>query len=159
MATIDTFPGVKNVCDTYRSLAQLFIVSGYPGWGKAKSSTKNAPYRTGNLFRRIGSYNTAAKMATMNPTKSTNKVELPAVTISLNFAPPGAKYGYSVHEGKGTNRVIGRRPFAELAANDSKMRKAVNEALLGKNGPVDKYYKSIQNEIEAEFESMGFKKS
>ena len=156
-----TFPQVEDIADTFRSLAQLYIIDGYPGWGKAKSNNRNAPYKTGNLYNSIGSYNTAAKMATIRPSKvaaiGKDKIELPEITISLNFAPPNAPYGRYVHQGTGTNSSIGPRPFAQIAANDTRLGIVVNKAIAGNGGPVEQYLDLVSRNLEKKFEKFGVK--
>ncbi len=156
-----TFPAVEDIANSFRTLAQLYIIDGYPGWGQAKSNTRNAPYKTGNLYSSIGSYNTAAKMATIRPSQAAmigkDKIELPQITLSLNYAPPNAPYGRFVHEGTGTNSVIGPRPFAALAANDTRFNIAVNKAISGNAGPIEKYLEAITKSLDKSFKKYGNK--
>ena len=154
-----TFPGVEDIANSYRTLAQLYIIDGFPGWGQAKSNSRNAPYKTGNLYNSIGSYNTAAKMATVRESKAASlgkdKVELPSITLSLNYAPPQAQYGRYVHQGTGTNSQIGPRPFAEVAANDSRFKAAVDKAIGGNGGPIEKYLEAVTKKLEKAFAKYG----
>lgn len=153
------FPAVEDIANSYKSLAQLYIIDGYPSWNKAKSNNRNAPYKTGNLYNSIGTYNTAAKMATIRPSQAAmigkDKVELPQVTISLNYAPPNAPYGRYVHEGTGTNSAIGPRPFAQIAAEDTRFNIAINKAISGNGGPIDKYLEAITNSLQKSFAKYG----
>ena len=147
MATKFAFPGVKEIAAAYVTLAQIYIKGGSPNW-------KKPPYKTGNLYRRIASYNTAAKMATMRPVKSQTKVELSNLTLSLNFAPPGAEYGKWVEWGNGTHVGAGNpRPFAQYAANDKRLKKAVDAAIKGDKGPI----KALLNDFKEELDDI-FKK-
>jgi hypothetical protein len=152
---LQVLPGLDKVAKTYATLAQYYIINGYPGWRKAESSPRAAPYVSGNLYNRIGSYNTAARMATIRTTKSLNKVELPQVTISLNFAPPGAEYGEFVEKGTGNSSHVGPKPFAQIAANSDKLKKAVDEAMTGKGGPLDEYMKAIKGQLDSKFAKFG----
>jgi hypothetical protein len=127
------------VANTLRDTAQSYIRNGFIGW-------PNPPYLSGNLYRQVGSYNTAQKMA-----RKRGKV----FTITLDFAPPQAKYGTYVTYGTGTNYRKGPRPYAANAANSMAVKKAISEwersALL-----------SVQNEIanqtSAIFGKIGKKK-
>jgi hypothetical protein len=157
-----SFPGVKAIADAYRKTAQDKMLQGYPGRNPNKpikpiiGKGENA----GNLYRRIGSYNTAANMATMRSTKLGNKEELSNITVSLNFAPPGATYGKWVEWGNGTQSGYGvPRPFAADAGKDPELKRAVDAAMLGNNGLINRYAKAIQADIEAEMEALGFTKS
>lgn len=148
MAVELAFPGVKDIAKAYVTLAQLKMAQGYKGKGKPIKKI----WKTGNLFNRIGSYNTAARMATMRPTKANTKYELDSITLSLNFAPPGAEYGKWVEWGNGTGVGYGiPRPFARDAANDPALNKAINAALGGKNGPVKQLFKQYKSELDAIF--------
>lgn len=152
------FPGVTLIADAYRKAAQDRMLKGYPGRNPNKPI--KPIWKTGNLYKRIGSYNTAANMATMYSTKLGTKEELTGVTISLNFAPPGATYGKWVEWGNGTRSGYGvPRPFAKDAGQDPQLNRAVEAALKGNNGLVNRYIKAINKEIEDEMDKLGFKKS
>ena len=112
----------RQVAQVYAELAQLYILN------------RSVPaYKTGNLYDRVGLYNTYEKMVTIRPSKSTTKfkLDIPSVNLSLSFAPPGARYGEIVHEGTGLGRNSIPRPFAEEAANDRVMQKTINDAMKG----------------------------
>jgi hypothetical protein len=100
-----------NVANTYRDVAQSYIKNGYSAW-------PNPPYLTGNLYRKVGSYNTAQKM-----TQKRGKT----FTVTLDFAPPKAEYGYFAETGTGTHSKKGPRPYAQLGANSLEVKKAVAE--------------------------------
>jgi hypothetical protein len=100
---------LKDVAGLYRTLAQNYMING--PWRPV--------YKTGNLYNRIGSYNTVSQMIKEN----TEGI----VVLELNFAPPGATYGYFAETGTGTHSRIGPRPFAEYAANDYQLNVAINE--------------------------------
>lgn len=105
---------LKDVAGLYKILAQTYIVQG--PWRPA--------YRTGNLYKTVGDYNTASRMIRIEG-KDT-------FTLLLDYAPPGAKYGRFVHTGTGTNRNIGPRPYAELAAKDPQLVRQIKEFTDGK---------------------------
>jgi hypothetical protein len=115
---------LEQVAKTFTSLAQLYMVSG--NWKPA--------YKTGNLYKRIGSYNTPNRMITSKQAKSATKLKIPqkAFNVSLQFAPPGAEYGKWVEWGNGTGVGAGRpRPFAEQASKDPLLQKTINAYIGG----------------------------
>lgn len=105
---------LKDVAGLYKILAQTYMVQG--PWRPA--------YRTGNLYKTVGDYNTAARMIRIEGEDR--------FTLLLDYAPPGAKYGVYVHEGLGTNRRIGPRPYAKLAAEDPQLVRQIKEFTDGK---------------------------
>lgn len=108
---------LEEVAVTYAKLAQLYMISG--NWKPV--------YKTGNLYNKIGSYNTAAQMIKSAAT-TTTEFQLPQQTISLQFAPPGATYGVYVEKGNGTGVGAGKpRPFAEQASKDPLLKKTIDE--------------------------------
>lgn len=125
--------------NTYREVAQSYIRNGYSGW-------PNPPYLTGNLYRSVGSYNTAQKM-----TQKSGKL----FKLTLDFAPPQAKYGTYVTFGTGTNYRKGPRPYAALAANSLAVKNAISEwqrgVFIGVNTEVN-------NKITSIFGKLGKKK-
>ena len=128
-----------NVANTYRDVAQSYIKNGYSGW-------PNPPYLTGNLYRTVGSYNTAAKM-----TQKRGKT----YSVTLDFAPPKAEYGYFAETGTGTHSKKGPRPYAQLGANSLQVRKAVGE---WERGMVASINKEVGNQISTVFGNFGKKK-
>lgn len=114
---------LEQVAKTYSQLAQLYLISG--NWKPA--------FKTGNLYRTLGSYNTPDKMLTLQAARSSTKLSLPISTfnISLQFAPPGATYGKWVEWGNGTGVGAGNpRPFAEQASQDPLLKKTI-DAFIG----------------------------
>lgn len=112
---------LEEVAVTYAKLAQLYMISG--NWKPV--------YKTGNLYNKIGSYNTAAQMIKSAAT-TTTEFQLPQQTISLQFAPPGATYGVYVEKGNGTGVGAGKpRPFAEQASKDPLLKKTIDEYMGG----------------------------
>lgn len=140
-----TFKGVEQVAEAYKTLALVYIRGGNSNWAVNK-----APYKTGNLYNRIKDYNEVSKMATYRATTSGTKYELPQVTISLQFAPPGATYGKWVEWGNGTGVGAGNpRPFAEDAANSRELQNAVNEAMVGRDGIIQSYLSQVKGELDS----------
>lgn len=117
-----------DVAKVYKTLAQVYIRGGSSKWASSK-----APYKTGNLYRQIGALD-EQRMVTKRVTKSSTKLNIPTktkVVIGLNFAPPGAEYGKWVEWGNGTGVGAGQpRPFAQTAANDPLMKRAIDAAVM-----------------------------
>lgn len=117
-------PELVRVAEVYKSLAQLYIVNGKGGW-------KKPPYKTGNLYNKVGSYNNASNMVFSNivsPSATNFKIPNQSFALALDYAPDGAEYGKFVEEG--TSKMAAR-PFAESAANDPLMKRAIDNALKG----------------------------
>lgn len=114
-------PELSKVAETYKRLAQLYIVNGKAGWSKP-------PYKTGNLYNRVGSFNNASNMILVrNPRSSTKlKIPNPSFSIALQYAPDGAEYGKFVEEG---TSKMDARPFAQSAANDPLLKRAIDNAM------------------------------
>ncbi len=115
---------LEQVARTFASLAQLYMVSG--PWKPA--------FKTGNLYRKVGSYNQPNRMITQRQARSATKFKIPqkSFNISLQFAPPGAEYGKWVEWGNGTGVGAGKpRPFAEKAANDPLLKKTIDAYIGG----------------------------
>jgi hypothetical protein len=104
---------LADVAKDYLSITQKLIRGGYPGW-------KKAPYLTGNLYRTVGSFNDDKRMIFTQKGKS---------FLTLNYAPPGARYGTYVE--KGTSRMPSR-PFAATAANSQDLKRSIFEYEDGK---------------------------
>lgn len=81
---------INNATQYLRDTAKEYIISG-KGYSKA-------PYLTGNMYRGVTS--------TVVPLRGT--------------IYPTASYAEYVHEGRGSNRNYGRRPFMEDASEDTK---------------------------------------
>lgn len=109
---------LRDVAFVYKNLAQSYITNG--PWKPA--------YRTGNLYNRVGSYNTPNNMISQT---GDDRYEL-----SLNFAPDGASYGFFVHDG---TTKMEARPFAKLASEDATLKNAI-----------DKFFQSEANKIGGE---------
>lgn len=116
-------PELTQVAEVYKRLAQLYIVNGKSGW-------KKPPYKTGNLYNRVGSFNNASNMILVRSPRSTTKLKIPnqSFSVALQYAPPGAQYGKFVEEG--TSKMAAR-PFAESAANDPLLKRAIDDAIKG----------------------------
>ena len=97
----------KDVAGLYKTLALTYMVSG--PWRPA--------YKTGNLYRRVGDFNTANQML---------KEEEGKYTLVLNYAPPGAEYGKFVEEG---TRYMDARPFAQFASQDATLKSLIEEVI------------------------------
>ena len=100
------------------SLAQLNLTRG---------ATK--AYKTGNLYRNIGSYNTPNRvLGNTKIGKQRKKLQDVHYGIELNlvYNPPGADYGKYVEEG---TSKMDARPFAEEAMNDPSIIRMIEEYL------------------------------
>ena len=100
---------LKDIAFKYADLASVYMVNG--------QFFKRA-YITGNLENRVRGYNDVSRML--------KEQSEGRVVLALNYAPPGAEYGYYVHEGKGTSEKYGPRRYAEVAANDPQIRMMVD---------------------------------
>jgi len=128
---------LKDLAGLYRTLAQTNMLSG--PWRPV--------YKTGNLYNKIGSYNTVNQML--------SEVSQNKYTLTLNFAPPGATYGYFAETGTGTHSRIGPRPFAEMAANSNQLSMAINEFMEGK---VEEAVETMGNRVDLAFSKLFQKK-
>jgi hypothetical protein len=118
---------LKDLAGLYKTLAQTYMVQG--PWRPA--------YKTGNLYRRVGEFNTPDRMI-----RSTSKT---SVTLVLTFAPPAAEYGKFVENGTYKMKA---RPFAEMAASDTQFTKALNEYFdASMEAELDKQWKSIESKF------------
>jgi HK97 gp10 family phage protein len=107
---------LKDIAKQVTSLAQLNLTRG---------ATK--AYKTGNLYRNIGSYNTPNRvLGNTKLGKQRKKLQDVHYGIELNlvYNPPGADYGQYVEEG--TSKMK-ERPFAENALNDPSILKMIDE--------------------------------
>lgn len=128
---------LKDLAGLYRTLAQTYMVAG--PWRPV--------YKTGNLYKTIGDYNTINRMIREDAEGK--------YTLVLNFAPPGATYGYFAETGTGTHSRIGPRPFAKMAAGDNQLKVAINEFMMGK---VEEKTTEIGNQMEMAFSKVFNKK-
>jgi hypothetical protein len=124
---------LEQVATKIKQVATTYIKSGYSGW-------KKAPYDTGNLYRTIDSFNTPQRMAFTQKNKS---------FITLNYAPPGAKYGTYVENG---TYKMEARPFAYEAANSNEVRKEVRAY---QDSQVEQINADIQKRVTLIFSSFG----
>lgn len=115
---------LEQVAKTFASLAQLYMVSG--NWKPA--------FKTGNLYKQVGSYNTPNRMISSKSGKNISRFKIPQKTfnVALQFAPPGATYGKWVEWGNGTGVGAGNpRPFAEQASKDPLLKKTIDAYIGG----------------------------
>lgn len=105
---------LKDVAGLYRSLAQQNLQTG-----------PLRAYKTGNLYRNVGSYNTTDRM--IRTVKGTKKGDT-KYDLVLQVGPPEAKYGKFVE--KGTYKMKAR-PFGETAANSDELAKAIDQFMKG----------------------------
>jgi len=109
-------PTLKDIAQSITSLAQLNLTRGY---------TK--AYKTGNLYRNVGSYNTPARVlgdTKMGKKRLSKSKQTDTIEFSLSYNPPGAPYGKFVEEG---TRYMDARPFAEEAINSPQIERMIDE--------------------------------
>lgn len=123
---------LEEVAATIKQVATTYIRRGYPGW-------KKAPYDTGNLYRSVTSFNNPRRMIFQQKGKS---------FITLNYAPPEAKYGTYVE--KGTYKMKSR-PFAYNAANSKETKQAIREY---QDSIVLEIHTNVNKRVTTIFESM-----
>jgi hypothetical protein len=128
---------LKDIAVRYADLASIYVANG--------QYFKRA-YITGNLERTVKSYNDVSRVL---KEQSEGKF-----VLALNFAPPGATYGYFVHEGKGTSAKYGRRPYAEVAANDPEIQMLVDKFVQSQ---MQKQLEKIENQLDIQIKSFSKK--
>lgn len=127
---------LKDIAFKYADLAAIYMVNG--------QYFKRA-YITGNLENRVRNYNDLTKML---------KEETEGkIVLALNYAPPGAEYGFFVHEGKGSSTKYGPRRYSEYAANDPELGIYINEFIMGQ---IDKKVEEMVKPLD--FVLKGFAK-
>ena len=124
---------LKDVAGLYKTLAQTYMING--PWRPA--------YKTGNLYRQVGDYNTATQMIAEEKGK---------YTLTLNYAPPAATYGKYVQNGTWKMEA---RPFAEYAANSTELAQAIDEFNKGK---VEEVAKDTLSRLSISLGKLGKKK-
>lgn len=128
---------LKDIAYKYADLASIYMTNG--------QYFKRA-YITGNLENRVRNYNDVSRML---KEQSEGKV-----VLALNYAPPGAEYGYFVHEGKGTSAKYGPRRYSEYAANDPQIKMMVDEYMATE---IDNRALEIQKTLEIQFKAFSKK--
>jgi hypothetical protein len=123
---------LEDVAGLYRSLAMQNLLQG----------TTRA-YDTGNLYNKIGSFNSVGRMISKEGNRS---------TMVLNYAPPGAEYGGYVEMG---TIFMDKRPFAGNAAHDPQLAKAINEY---QRSTVDVINEDIYKKVSVSMKSFTTKK-
>lgn len=128
---------LKDIAVRYADLASVYMTNGQY-FKRAKI--------TGNLEDRVKNYNDVSRML---KDESEGKF-----VLALNYAPPGATYGYFVHEGKGTSAKYGRRPYAEVAANDPEIKMLVDRFIQTQ---IQKRLGDIEKELDVQIKSFSKK--
>jgi hypothetical protein len=121
---------LKDIAFKYADLAGVYMVNG--------QFFKRA-YITGNLENRVRGYNDVSRML--------KEQSEGRVVLALNYAPPGAEYGYFVHEGKGTSEKYGPRRYAEVAANDPQIAMLVDAYVKSE---MDKMVSKLAGELDVQ---------
>jgi hypothetical protein len=121
---------LKDIAFKYADLAAVYMVNG--------QFFKRA-YITGNLENRVRNYNDVSRML--------KEQSEGRVVLALNYAPPGAEYGYYVHEGRGTSTKYGPRRYAEYAANDPQIAMMVSDYVKSE---MDKMVSKLAGELDVQ---------
>ena len=74
--------------------------------------------------------------------------------LALNYAPPGAEYGYFVHEGKGTSAKYGPRRYSEVAANDVELQMMIDSYVQSQ---IEKRVEELAKELDVELKAFSKK--
>jgi hypothetical protein len=107
---------LNDIAKKVSSLAQLNLTRG-----------KTKAYKTGNLYRNIGSYNTPNRVLgnTKLGKKRLSKTDTRyGIELNLVYNPPGAPYGQFVEDGTVN---MPARPFAEEAINSPIIDRMIEE--------------------------------
>ena len=109
-------PSLNDIAQKITSLAQLNLTRGY---------TK--AYKTGNLYRNIGSYNTPSRVlgdTKLGKKRLSKTKKIDTLEFDLTYNPPGATYGKYVEEG---TRYMDARPFAQEAIDSPVIERMIDE--------------------------------
>ena len=128
---------LKDIAVRYADLASVYVANG---------QFFKPAFITGNLQRTVKSYNDVSRVL-----KEQSEGRF---VLALNYAPPGAEYGFFVHEGKGTSEKYGRRPYSEAAANDPEIKMLVDRFIQSQ---IEKQLIETQNQLDLEIKSFSKK--
>lgn len=128
---------LKDIAVKYADLASVYVANG---------QFFKPAFITGNLQRTVKSYNDVSRVL-----KEQSEGRF---VLALNYAPPGAEYGFFVHEGKGTSEAYGRRPYSEVAANDPEIKMLVDRFIQSQ---IEKQLIETQNQLDLEIKSFSKK--
>lgn len=109
-------PTLNDIAKKITSLAQLNLTTGY-----------TRAYKTGNLYRSVGSYNTPSRVlgdTKLGKKRLSKTKKIDTLEFDLTYNPPGATYGQYVEEG---TRYMDARPFAEEAINSPQIETMIDE--------------------------------
>ena len=109
-------PSLNDIAKKLTSLAQLNLTSGY-----------TRAYKTGNLYDRVGSYNTPNRVlgkTKLGKKRLSKTKKIDTLEFDLTYNPPGAEYGQYVEEG---TWKMPARPFAEEAINSPQIETMIDE--------------------------------
>jgi hypothetical protein len=109
-------PSLNDIAKKITSLAQLNLTSGY-----------TRAYKTGNLYDRVGSYNTPNRVlgkTKLGKKRLSKTKKIDTLEFDLTYNPPGAEYGQYVEEG---TWKMPARPFAEEAINSPQIETMIDE--------------------------------
>ena len=149
MNSKDFITSTPNTIQNYDNYLKDYINLAGFNWNSDCLSTtlKNLDNNFTKYVEKIGDYNTVNRMLT--------EISQNKYTLTLDFAPPLAKYGYFAETGTGTHSRIGPRPFAAMAANSSELKTAIDEFMGGK---VEETVQTMGNMVDVAFSKLFQKK-
>jgi len=106
-----------NISSYVKSLQDIASTIVLSAQDAIKFGFSRPPYRTGNLWKQIGDYNTASKMIT--------QVGETSAEITFIANPPKALYGYYVVTGTSTSSNYGKRDYGTIAINTPEVRTGI----------------------------------
>ena len=107
---------LNDIAKKITSLAQLNLTSGY-----------TRAYKTGNLYDRVGSYNTPNRVlgkTKLGKKRLSKTKKIDTLEFDLTYNPPGAEYGQYVEEG---TWKMPARPFAQEAIDSPQIETMIDE--------------------------------
>jgi hypothetical protein len=112
---------LNDIAKKVTTLAQLNLTKGY-----------TRAYKTGNLYNRVGAYNTPSRVlgdVNIGKKRLIKKNATDTIDLNLVYNPPGAEYGQFIEEGY--THVGGKKmpakPFAEEAINSPIIEKMIDD--------------------------------
>ena len=149
---------LQDLAKVYRKSAAEAIFPGltYPSYRRSPNSLlkenpsgkESRAFATGNLLTKfISSPTNLPKEIGKKIIDTKGRI---VFQLSLDIAPPGAPYGFYVHEG--TTKML-KRPFAELGASEPKFVSAIDEFMGDKS---DEYVAGEIDKVDNMFDRAGF---
>lgn len=135
---------MKTLEDVAKSFKQAAGKAIYPGlsYSSYKTGTSKA-FKTGNLLSKFVT-------SPLNTPKNIGRKTITGFELILQVGPDGAEYGKFVHYG---TVKMGKRPFAELATNDTNFNNVLDEFLSEQAGD---FVEEYMGTMDSEWKSAGF---